>query len=160
MQEIDDAATRASDLTRRLLALDRGRPMVPASAGAMLSQPETILIVEDEHLVRKVARATLAGQGYEVLTADSGPAALEVFEKQSGNIELLVTDVVMPQMTGQELAEELQARSAELKVIFTSGYSEDIIGMHGVLDPGLNVLEKPFHPEALVETVRKVLDSD
>jgi hypothetical protein len=120
---------------------------------------ETVLIVEDEPLVRKLAVRILANQGYRVLAAADGPGALALAESHSGPLHLLVTDVVMPGMTGKEVAATLQARHRGLRVIYMSGYAEHLVVQRGVIEEGIAFIPKPFDPLNLARTVREVLDS-
>ncbi len=120
---------------------------------------ETILLAEDEADVRNLAVRILSGQGYQVLAAANGLEALEIGYKHRGTIHLLLTDVVMPQMNGHELAEQLRSRWPEVRVLYISGYSDDVIAFHGVLQEGATILSKPFTPEALAQKVRAVLDA-
>lgn len=119
---------------------------------------ETILLVEDEDLVRQVARRILEMRGYTVLEAASGREALLVSQQTHGPIHLMLTDVVMPGMSGGETAERLRAQRPELKVLFMSGHTENSIVHHGVLDPGVAFIQKPFRSDLLVHKVRQVLD--
>jgi CheY-like chemotaxis protein len=119
---------------------------------------ETILIVEDEAGLRKLARRALQQYGYMILEAENGEEALRVSEAHEGPIQLMITDVVMPMMNGRELAEKLQPLYPHMKVIYMSGYTDNTIVHHGVLEPGLNFLEKPFSPDGLARKVREVLD--
>jgi PAS domain S-box-containing protein len=120
---------------------------------------ETLLIVEDEPAVRALVASALRGLGYYVLEAGGGEAAIRVAAAYAGTIHLLVTDVVMPQMSGKELAERLQATHPTLKVLFVSGYTENTIVHHGVLEPGIDFLPKPFTLSALSQKVREVLNT-
>ncbi len=120
---------------------------------------ETLLVVEDEELVRTLARDILQGLGYEVLTAGNGQEALRLMMNHRGRIDLLLTDVIMPGMNGREVYECLCGVRPELKVVFVSGYDDDIIGRHGVLDPGIKLLTKPFTVGGLTRIVRETLDS-
>ncbi len=122
------------------------------------SGSETVLLVEDERMVRNIATKILVRQGYKVHSSDSGPMALSKVKKENLEIDLLVTDIVMPGMNGRELAEELQSIIPNLKVLYTSGYTEDVIAHHGVLDEGLSFIGKPYTPQDLAKMVRKVLD--
>ena len=120
---------------------------------------ETILLVEDEPGVRELLHSVLAGQGYTVLTARSGLAALQLSQEHPGPIHLLVTDVVMPGgMSGRELAKQLTASRPDIKVLYISGYTDDALGQRGVVDPGLILLQKPFTANTLIHKVREVLD--
>ena len=105
-----------------------------------------------------VARRTLEGAGYTVMTAGDGVEALEVFGRHPGEIHLLLTDVIMPRMDGGALAHELTRRRPGLRVLFMSGYTDDAIVHRGVLDPGTNFLTKPFTSAGLALKVREVLD--
>jgi CheY-like chemotaxis protein len=120
---------------------------------------ETILLVEDESEVRSLAGEILQASGYTVLQAGNAAEALEVSKRHQGTIDLLVTDVVMPQMSGRELAERLVALGPTMKVLYMSGYTDDAIVHHGILDPGIVLLQKPFAPDTLVKQIRSVLDS-
>ena len=124
-----------------------------------LPATEPVLLVEDEPAVRAVATRVLREAGYTVFEAASGPAAVAVAERETRRIDVLVTDVIMPRMSGRELADRLLARRPELKVLYVSGYTDDSILHHGVLEPGMFFLEKPFAAEALLRKVRQVLDS-
>ena len=120
---------------------------------------ETILVVEDETPLRELVQFILEGQGYRVLQAGSGVAALKVWEQHKDSIDLLLTDLVMPEgMTGHELSFRLLAENPQLKIIFTSGYSAETVGKDFVLRDGLNFLQKPYHPDKLAQTVRDCLD--
>jgi two-component system, cell cycle sensor histidine kinase and response regulator CckA len=120
---------------------------------------ETILIVEDEAPLRSLVRTVLRRQGYEVLEADSGAAALVVWEKHRDQIDLLLTDMVMPGgMSGKELAERLRETAPQLKVIYNSAYSADIFSKEMSVEEGVNFLQKPYSLRVLGQTVRKLLD--
>ena len=121
---------------------------------------ETILVVEDEAPVRDLVCALLASYGYKILQAESGHKALEVWTQCKDEVDLLLTDLVMPErINGRELAEKLRAERPELKVIFTSGYSQDVVGHEFVLRQGLNFLQKPYPPHKLALAVRDCLDT-
>jgi two-component system cell cycle sensor histidine kinase/response regulator CckA len=126
----------------------------PAGAAA---GGETVLLVEDEAAVRRLGRRILERRGYTVLEAESGPAAIQIFERRAPDIALLVSDVIMPGMSGGELARQLRAMKPSLRVLFTSGYTADAIAQHGVLEEGTAFLEKPFTPEVLAQKVGEVL---
>ena len=131
---------------------------IPA-LGDLPTGTETILVVEDELMVKNIATKILKRMGYQVFHADSGGDALILVEKKGSEIDLLLTDMVMPMMNGHELAEELQKQFPEMKVLYTSGYTENVIAHHGVLDEELEFIGKPYSPQALAVKLRKVLDS-
>jgi CheY-like chemotaxis protein len=119
---------------------------------------ETVLLVEDEAEVRELTREILENEGYSVLLAADGPGALGVSQQHPGRIHLLLTDVVMPEMSGSELARRLQGRDPDLKVLYTSGYTDDTLVRHGVSESRAALLHKPFTAESLAGKVREVLD--
>lgn len=119
---------------------------------------ETILLVEDEPGVRNLVRDTLKEDGYIVLEASNSAEALLLCEQHPGQIHLLFTDVVMPGLSGRQLAERLLPLRPELKILYMSGYTDDAIVRHGVLEPGVAFLHKPFTPQILARKVREVLD--
>ena len=119
---------------------------------------ETVLLVEDEEMVRGMAREILQESGYHVLEATQGHEALLIAERHDGPIHLMLSDVVMPRMSGRELAERLVPLRGEMKVLYMSGYTDDAIVHHGVLDEGMAFIEKPFTPLGLACKVREVLN--
>lgn len=131
----------------------------PAEEGEDLKGAGTILLVEDEEPILAMARAILERYGYMVLAACSPAVALNIAGTHPGRIDLLVTDVVMPGMSGKDLSEKLRAMRPGLKCIFMSGYTANAIVNQGILDEGIHFLQKPFSVKALAEKVRKVLDS-
>jgi signal transduction histidine kinase len=121
---------------------------------------ETLLVVEDEPSVRHLTRGVLETQGYEVLSASNGQDALHVAREHKGSpIRLVVTDVIMPLMGGKVMAEWLKTTYPDLKILFTSGYTDDAITQHGVLDAGVEFLAKPYTPAILARKVRELLDT-
>ena len=117
----------------------------------------TVLVVEDQGEVRALMREVLEEQGYRVLTAGSGEDALEVAKEHLDSIHLLVTDVVLPGMTGPQLAETIRPLKAGLPVLYTSGYTDNVAVRRGLLDPAFQYLAKPFSPEGLVAKVEEIL---
>jgi PAS domain S-box-containing protein len=119
---------------------------------------ETVLLVEDEDTLRTLCERILGDLGYQVMPARNGAEAIAVAQKNGERIDLLLTDVVMPGMSGRELATQLVLHHPEMKVLFMSGYTDDAIGKHGVLDEGVSFIGKPYTPSALARKVREVLD--
>jgi PAS domain S-box-containing protein len=131
------------------------RPLLPHPSPGT----ETVLLAEDEEVVRRLAREILSGNGYKVLEAGNGREALLLSEAHRGEIHLLLTDVVMPKMSGRELGERIRLHRPDLRILYMSGYTDDAILRHGVLVDGIPFLQKPFTAEALARKVREVLDS-
>jgi CheY-like chemotaxis protein len=121
---------------------------------------ETILLVEDETSVRDMAKITLESYGYKVLAANSGHKAINIVENYKDTIHLVVTDVVMPAMSGRELTEYLRHHYKNLKILFMSGYTDDAVVRHGIIEKEHAFLQKPFSPIALVKKVRELLDNN
>jgi len=132
----------------------------PAETTSLPRGTETLLLVEDEPSVRHLAGNILELQGYHVLVANNGQDALRVARKNVGApIRLVVTDVIMPQMNGTVMAEWLKTTYPDLKILFTSGYTDDAIAQHGVLEKGVAFLSKPYSPATLARKVRAMLDN-
>jgi PAS domain S-box-containing protein len=134
-------------------------PEQPAAFPVITRGQETILLVEDEVTVRRLAHEYLQLQGYTVLEAPDGATALRVSANHKGTIHLLLTDVIMPGMTGRELAHQLLQQKPDLKVLYMSGYTENAIGHNGTLDAGISLLQKPFSLPTLKAKVREVLNT-
>jgi two-component system cell cycle sensor histidine kinase/response regulator CckA len=128
----------------------------PAAAGG----DETVLLVEDEPAVREFAVATLREKGYAVVEAVNGEEGLRLARQHDGKIDLVLTDVVMPIMGGKEMADALRAAHPDMKILFTSGYTDDALVQHGVLRPDIKFLQKPYMTATLTRKVREVLDED
>ena len=129
-----------------------------SSPGVSLSGSETVLLVEDEEQVRVVTATILRRAGYHVLEAKNGGEALLTCELHAGRIELLLTDVVMPLMSGPQLAARLAPLRPEMKVLYMSGFTDNAIVRHGLEEPGFHFLQKPVSPKGLLTSVRQVLD--
>jgi CheY-like chemotaxis protein len=135
----------------------RAEPAAPALEGP--ARPgETVLVVEDELQLRELLCARLAAQGYAVLSAGDGAEALEVADRHAGRIDVLLSDVVMPRVSGPELARRFQARFPGAAVVFMTGYAEEVVAHHGALDEGALVIEKPGGIDSVAAVLRTVLD--
>ena len=120
---------------------------------------ETVLVVEDQTEVRLLIDESLRRYGYTVLQARDGAEALRVCERYQDPIHLLVTDVVMPQISGRELAERIVSMRPQIQVLYVSGYTNNVITHHGILTPGTAFLQKPFTPDALAGKIRELLEA-
>jgi CheY-like chemotaxis protein len=118
-----------------------------------------VLVVEDEPAVLTLSRRALEAQGYVVLAASDAAAALRIVERHGGTIHMLLTDVVMPGLSGRELADRLAAQRPGIRVLYMSGYPGDAVVQHGTLPSGSAFLQKPFSPDGLARKVRDVLDA-
>lgn len=127
--------------------------------GAPQGGTETILLAEDSESLRDMAREYLESIGYTVIEAASGTEALQRSNELAGAIHLLLTDIVMPEMNGRELADQIVHMRPEIKILFTSGYTDEAIVRHGVLEPGIAFIQKPYRPRALARKIREVLDN-
>jgi len=126
----------------------------PQTAGS-----ETLLLVEDEEGVRRLLTHVLHKRGYKVLEASNGEEALRLFERRGNEIQLVLTDMVMPHMGGRHLGERLRALCPDIKIIYMSGYTDDVLVRTGALGPGMSFLQKPLRPEVLAAKVRETLDA-
>jgi PAS domain S-box-containing protein len=129
-----------------------------SAAQPVMGGRETVLVAEDEPAVREIVTEVLAKKGYQVLRAPDGQTALELARAHDGAIQLLLTDIVMPGLTGRELADALRAERPGVRVLYMSGYTDDAVVRHGVLEEGMPYLQKPFAPNALAVKVREVLE--
>jgi len=132
---------------------------VPREALELRYGGETVLLAEDDPALRSLAAEFLRLDGYNVMTAASGADAIRAAKEHAGPIDLLLTDVVMPEMTGRELAGRLVRRFPKMKVLYMSGYTDDAIGNHGLRGETLRVMQKPFTHEILSRRVREKLES-
>jgi PAS domain S-box-containing protein len=158
--EVDTAPGMGSSFR---ICLPRARTaIVEATATPAAAAPsrgdETILLVEDETVVRHLVAEILETNGYTVMQAGDGPSALELLRRHTGKLDLLVTDVVMPGMSGPEVAQAVTSMRPGTEVLYTSGYTDSAIGHHGVLEPGIAFLQKPFSADDLTRKVRSLLD--
>lgn len=140
-------------------ALGASTTLAVPKPARMVGGTETILLVEDEPLVRVTSAKLLARLGYQVIQAADGQEALRLAARHPGTIELLLTDVVMPGMNGRTLSQRLVEQRPEARVLFASGYTENVIVIHGVLEDGINFIGKPYSPAALATKIRAILDA-
>jgi PAS domain S-box-containing protein len=133
------------------------RPSHPHRPEPLPRGSETILLVEDEQTVRELAAEMLRGQGYQVLEAKDGFEALGLADELNGDLNLLVTDVIMPKMNGRELADKIAETQPNLKILFVSGYTDEMIARHGVLEAGVEFIQKPFTSASLANKVHQLL---
>jgi len=157
---LDSEAGRGS-IFRVFLPRATDEPSAPISrapAGSPARGQETLLLVEDEPLILRMTKRILSELGYTVLAASDGLEALEVLGRHAGDVQLLITDVVMPKMSGRELAARVTALRPDIRVLYSSGYPADAIGDDGVLGDDINFLAKPYLPSKLADTVRELLD--
>jgi two-component system, cell cycle sensor histidine kinase and response regulator CckA len=136
------------------------RPVRAGPAEPRRDHSETVLVVEDDRTVRELVCRSLGRRGYHVLCAGRCDEALRIANEHPGTIDLVLTDVIMPQMHGPQLANELRQRRPNTKVLYVSGYSDTEIADQGVLSPEVHFLQKPFTPDTLARKVRAVLDQD
>jgi len=144
----------------RIAQKPKADPQLPAPYEAVIGGEETILIAEDERGVRNLTCRILEQHGYHVLTAEDGVVALEISQEYRGPIHLLLTDVIMPRMNGKELARQLKGSRPDMRILFMSGYTGEVVSRDGALPPGMAFLAKPFSLATLVTKVRDVLDRD
>jgi CheY-like chemotaxis protein len=154
--EPDQGTTFKVYLPRHIETDEQGQIMV--STGVAAIGHETILLVEDEKAILAMTSMMLERLGYTVLTASIPSMAISISESYSSRIDLLMTDVVMPEMSGRDLAEKLLDSNPSLKCLFMSGYTANVIAHHGVLDKGVHFIHKPFKKQDLATKLREVLD--
>ena len=140
-------ATRAADAGKSL------KEAAPVKGGT-----ETILLGEDDAAVRQLTRVVLEESGYSVIEGIDGEDVLAKYKNDQGAIKLLMLDIVMPRRSGKSVADEIKASNPEIRILFVSGYTANIIHQNGVLEKDLNFISKPFSPDALLSKVREVLD--
>jgi two-component system, cell cycle sensor histidine kinase and response regulator CckA len=143
------------------VALERSNEPIPEVVPPMtLMGNETVLVVEDEPAVRSLAMLVLSNYGYKPVEAPGGSEAIQILENYPREIDLLISDVVMPEMSGRQLAEVLRAKNPSLKVLFISGYMDDAVVRHGIYEDEVAFLNKPFSPTTFIKKVREVLNGD
>jgi len=158
---VDSEAGRGSTFKIYLPAVagEEAEVHVPRHDGEPQAGTETILVCEDDDTVREITVQFLQTTGYTVLAAANGHEALDLAAAHRDSLHLLLTDVVMPGINGKQLATALGATRPEMKTLYMSGYTADVIARHGVLDPGVELLQKPFRRSALLERVRLILNT-
>jgi CheY-like chemotaxis protein len=134
------------------------QPPAREATNRIVGGGETVLLVEDEPTILELGEMMLQKFGYRVLSAGSARDAIAMAEAHQGRIDLLVTDVVMPEMNGRELAQRLQGMRPGIKCLFMSGYTADVIAHHGVLAPGVHFIQKPFSVQSLAAKVREAIE--
>ncbi|MBR9989252.1 MAG: PAS domain S-box protein, partial [Gemmatimonadetes bacterium] len=157
---MDSTPGTGTEVTILLPRVDEEADTMPVRATMSTADhhgTETILLVEDEKNVRALAKRILERRGYTVLTAADGSEAIAIVEQDDQQIDLLLTDVIMPGLNGQDVAERVRAMRPDIRVLFMSGYNEEAVLRDGVLAPGTAFLEKPFSPATLLERVRRIL---
>ncbi len=147
-----------------MICLPRARSEAEGGGNAAASRPapsgtETVLLVEDEEPVRRLLTHILRRRGYRVLEASGGQDALRIFGEHASEIDLVVTDMVMPHMMGRELAARLEQQRPGIRIVYMSGYPDDVLFRTGALSPGMTLLRKPLRPDALAAKIREALDS-
>jgi len=133
-------------------------PAEPAPDSSVRRGEETILLVEDEPALREVTRRILRGAGYQVILAENGPEALQAVDQHIGQIDLLLSDVIMPQMPGPELARQLLAQRPSLRVLLMSGFAQPILDSGGHLEAGMTLIEKPFTGPSLLAKIAQIIE--
>lgn len=156
--DLDHIVANLAELIRRATARHATQTLPPASAAAVCGS-ETVLVVEDNETILTLITTALSRLGYRVLSAGDGPTALDRYGRSEDSIAILVTDVMMPRMTGRELAHRLHQLRPAMKVLYASGYSQDVTSRHGVLEPDINFIQKPYTPHGLAARIRLLLDT-
>jgi two-component system cell cycle sensor histidine kinase/response regulator CckA len=158
---IVDSEPRKGTIFRILLPLTAGPgpQLAEESSDPLPEGTETLLVVEDDELVRGLIDEVLAPLGYRVLTTASGDEALKTSDSFHGHVDLLLTDIVMPGMNGRQVAEVMRTRRPGIKVLFMSGYTQDALSTQGILEPGVALIHKPLRTRTLARQIRQVLDS-
>lgn len=156
--DLDVLVASLGELVKRAANVPAAETRPPAAAAAV-SGTETILVVEDNETILTLITTALSRLGYHVLSASDGHTALERFGTSPDDIRILVTDVMMPRMSGRELAVKLTALRPKIAVLYASGYTQDVTSRHGVFEPDVNFIQKPYTPHGLAARIRLLLDS-
>jgi len=162
MSELDESAEGVDRMLRRAMAQDIEVVTMPESDDEPIplsDRCETVLVVDDEEMIRSVVHAYLRKSGYSVLEASTGAEAALIAEHHGGTIDLLLTDVVMPQMSGPQAAERLLEIHPEMQVLYMSGHSDDTLVGYGILESDSTLMKKPFNFDSLVRTVSEMIAS-
>jgi two-component system cell cycle sensor histidine kinase/response regulator CckA len=155
--DLDALAASVSELIKRA-SVHTPIELLPNVAADTVGGSETILVVEDNETILTLITTALSRLGYHVLSAGDGPTALERFGESPDDIRILVTDVMMPRMSGRELAVKLTALRPTMAVLYASGYTQDVTSRHGVFEPDVNFIQKPYTPHGLAARIRQLLD--
>ncbi len=156
--DVDSAPGKGATFRIYFIEAPSKESSITNSSHAIEGGKENILLIEDEQAIRVLCERSLRAQGYQVLAAASGSEAIELFSKSPDKIDILVTDLMMPNMSGRELADELRSKNPDLLVLYISGYSDDLSIQEGVHEGRDTLLQKPFLPGDLARKVREVLD--
>ena len=156
--EVDHGSIFKIYLPRMVQACE-AEDLSPAFKLVSFQGTETILVVEDEDKLRDLIKEIMEEHGYKILLANDGEDALSVVGSYRETIHLLLTDIVMPKMNGKELADILSVQRPAMQILFMSGYTEETIMHHGILDKGINFINKPFSSESLLMKIREILDT-
>jgi CheY-like chemotaxis protein len=154
---VDAAIAAITDVIAHL-SVRSGAEAAPTPVARAVGN-ETLLVVEDNETILTLVTTALRRFGYTVLSAGDGPTALERYGRSADDIKLLVTDLMMPRMSGRELAIQLTALRPTLKVLYASGYTQDVTSRHGVFEPDVNFIQKPYTPQRLAARIRLLLDT-
>jgi CheY-like chemotaxis protein len=158
--EVYSEPGRGTSVKIYLPRIDQAAPLEAEDKKTLTRGSETILLVEDDEMVRTLVKETLERGGYKILDADGPAEARRVSDHFRGHVDLLITDVVMPKTNGRELADQLMRRRPDMRVLYMSGYTDNAVLNSGILQKEVAFLQKPFTPVALTEKVREVLESD
>jgi CheY-like chemotaxis protein len=155
--EVGRGATASIYLPRLMPKIDSVRTQVSSKPAPRSTSGETVLVVDDEAMVRMLVLDALEDAGYASLEAQDGASALEIL-RSNVKVDLLITDVGMPNMNGRQLADEARALRTDLKVLFITGYAENAVINHGHLEPGMQILTKPFQMDELAIKIKEMID--